>query len=417
MGLVQRPAPEVRVIARGPASPVVAYARGLDLALQGPGALWTAAEQYQWAIQRATANAPWQSMWSLCQTSCTTISLTAWRGAGCAFTGCNSQSGGFGNPLTVDVPSTINTVAIGENRVVFGSNRMVFGKHYTRLVPGTIPPPDPANPTVTVEVPLPVPDPFAPAAPWHMPQPSTNPAPNPRTQPWRNPRPEEQPSTAPAPRSVPTRLPSDMPGRVVTAPQTVPHWLAPPSTAFEFPPEGAPRPVPAPRPRPRPGQSAGRNPTDRPPRPREKQQKLNVRTAAGAAWAWANAAWEAAELAGMAFATLPAATRARYRRPTPSEQAQAVWDNWEDVDWATAFEEWANNAIEDGVIGLTVGRGGRAANQLGGNATGGGNAMSGHWGQDGAPNPFGDGEAIPEIDVNEETGAVTVRWGKRYWTL
>lgn len=383
---------------------------GFEVLAAGPDALWIAAQAYEQALMPFTGPAAWTGIWTLCATPCPTATLEAWRGASCGFGGgCNSQSGGFGNSLSTDVTGATTQVAVGQNVTVFGQPRMRFGQIYSRSGSGTVPAPDPANPFEVVTVPQPLLDPVEvpETLPLLLPQawppvPVEMPVTAPLPEPWQQPD---------SPTEVPVRTPITWPvGMPVPVVQVGPpaDTLAPPEFVWDVStapsPDAKAEPVPptrTPRPYPRGGPNPGR------PKKGTKHRKLNVRSAAGAVWVGINAVTELWDFVGAMYGALP--EDLQKPRATPGEQADAVYAHFDQIDWAEAVENFLNNAIEDAFYGGVVGKGGKAANQAAGAATGGGRAMTGHWREtDSAPE-------LPEVEIDPNFGGVRIHWGKWHY--
>ena len=376
---------------------------GLEALAQGPGALWTAAEQYHWALQGIRAQ-NWVQYWQQCKNCNHGYTLNAYAAGDCAW-GCFTpwQSMNW-NDLTVGTTTGMQTMYIGTGRVSFGVEQIHIEEVWTRKATA------PASPTQiprarpdlgTTEKnpnPKPVQDPFQYPQEWPWPLPQVGPVVRPSTQPEFAPRPHPatQPSRSPATQPIEVPFPVFQPGPGVepwTTPEVGVAVQPGTSTDPSVQPYVQPRPWPRVQPKPQ------------PPKPREREGKLNVRAAAGAAWVGAQAAFAAVEFFGEANKTLPEGMRAP-ANARPHVKAQAVYEHWQHVDVALAFETWANNAIEDAFFGVAVGKSGKAANQASGNATGGGRAMSGHWKEaDVTPD-------LPTVEIDPETGEAWVDFGR-----
>lgn len=198
------------------------------------------------------------------------------------------------------------------------------------------------------------------------------------------------PTVVPTPTSWPDAVaqpgtqPSSRPAEPVTAPVEVPLLPYPAYTVTL--PDGATgvvpdqvitvptRPVrPKPDAQPKPGEDGPPPPTGYPPsggwgggqlgRPDKntKERKLNVRTAAGKGWLVVNAATEVLDLTNALWDALPKKCKKRRKARgfySQEDKFRDLWDCWDHLDLAKAFENIVNEQIEDmfyGQVGRQVG--------------------------------------------------------------
>lgn len=378
----------------------------LDAISAGPGALWEAALAYDYALQ-GIRQQNWVQYWQKCKDCNHGYPLEVYANGDCTW-GCFTPWQSM-NTIELDFgagTTTVGTMYVGAGRVSFGVEQIHIEEVWTRTAsapaaPTSIPRARPdlgfteLNPN-----PTPVQDPFEFPLEWPFPLPQIGPVVRPSTKPEFAPKPKpwEQPSVQPSvsPLAVPapvwTTTDPAVPGATPEAEAEVaPDTKGDPAWTTK-PPSGSHVPAPA---------------RAKPPKPKEREGKLNVRTAAGAAWVAAEMGFSAVEFFNEANKTLPDGVRAP-ARAKPHEKAEAVYNNWDKVDVAAAFEVWANNTLEDFYFGVTAGAANRAANKHVGGGTGRGHV-------------FGDmaGEAsdmIPEVEISRETGEVFIdfgRYGKR----
>lgn len=209
--------------------------------------------------------------------------------------------------------------------------------------------------TVPVEYPFPnMPSPWAPSVfphelPIGMPSPSAPPLNFPRPDPWspespsRGPRPDEVPKTEPAPVPKPSPLPEPAPN-----PAPRPNVIQNP-----FPDAPLDSWLPSPRPTPRPQVRPQR---PQPPRKNEKEKKARMGAVAGAIWAAFGPITETVDFVDVLYEALPRnIKRDAYnklgRQPNPIERAELIYRNINQMDVGKALTGWAQNEIEDFIIG------------------------------------------------------------------
>jgi len=210
-----------------------------------------------------------------------------------------------------------------------------------------------------VRAPLPIPFmvPNGPVAP-PLANPPVRPPVRPAPDPWPTPTPA--PIWRPSPQVGPIRLPRTDPGEL---PWVIDFPISPPIVRPRPSAPGNPQEPPSDRPqtgRPRAPQVTNRpmirdlpqaRPREKPPR-REKERKVKP-AVPGLASALRGVAEELLELGDIIEAlhgALPAHLRAP-RGATPVDQANAVWENLDELDMNDAFCNLINNAIEDEVWG------------------------------------------------------------------
>ena len=279
-----------------------------------------------------------------------------------------------------------------------GGGASVAGPNWRPLnIPSVVPLENPmANPDA-----IPIRQPMAPVVPLPMTHPGVFPKPGqmPGVQP--GPKPGAFPGTKPGIMPLPIPKPGGLP--IVVGPVIGPGaqpWVPPkivvspkpgvsskPPTIYKPPPSGP----------------------SQPPKKGWKEKKLNVKSIGGAAtaiWVAGNAFTEGVDLMESIYDAIPDYP-GKKDNPTPYDMAEAIYDNFDEIDWPSAIENWINNQIEDAVFG-GIGKAGNKANQVSGAATGGGHAVGA--GGDAAGEYLGPDGALPlpTIDYDESSGQVTL---------
>lgn len=355
---------------------------------------------------------------------------------------------GWGNPANTSCQTTgISTLPLTYAQVMFaatikevhlgtpttsGSPRYRNGLQWVRTIPSPALIPQPGV------LPVPAADPFAPPLPALQPKPRPQelpikkPAPQPRTapRPVGRPLPGEQPSRAPLPKGRPR------PGRD-TKPEYHPIPNMPfPITLYPTPGGGVPNPIQpdqvidfkpptggkpggpkpgreTPRVRQRPN-SARNRPKKR---KREKERKPDTRVKVRGALGLINLATEANDFLNVLYDALPEDSpckrgaerdtrKSGKKYVTPYHKAKAVYDCFSSIDVGNAIEGYVNNQVEDYVFGMIGQQVGKATGNFG-VTTGLNRALQKQQELAQGEGP-GIGDLIPQIDIDDETGELTV---------
>lgn len=240
--------------------------------------------------------------------------------------------------------------------------------------PRPVPPPVPTpTPTPTPRpnprpspVPYPVPGPGVSPRPVPVPTPGTpTPVPVPVPVPGTDPIPVAPPGTVPYPPLNPGDSPIQVPGPApgtppVTPPGTAPVTPTPPVVPVP-PPTATHDPVIVQWPDLVPGTTTRPRPGPRRPGPRVREKKIKV---AGVFDLLFGSVTESMDFIAALYKALPWC-----KRPVgfvgPQKQAQALYDNWEYINWREAMANLVENQIEDHVIGLIGQQTGQLSNRAG----------------------------------------------------
>lgn len=331
---------------------------------------------------------------------------------------CGMSSASAGIIGTID-SGTSNMQAVLSQPALNGAANSPRGNGYTRVS---------TDPAVNSFLPAVVPEIFSPARPKpaknptelpiHKPYPlpSRLPASYPRPQPGE--QPGKQPKSSPRPRGRPRQRPHPnglpfvnlpfMPFPIVKAPEGINPVV--PDIVITVKP-GSPGNGPNRPPRTDERSTAGR---DKPPAKREVERKPNVRTVAGKAWGIINISTETMDFVDSVFDALPddspckkaAKKSSKIGVATPYAKAKAIYDCFDQIDIGNALENYVNNQVEDYVFG-TMGRAlGKATGNFG--ITTGLNRAIKSQQKQATGDGLGIGDLIPQIDIDDETGEMTI---------
>lgn len=193
------------------------------------------------------------------------------------------------------------------------------------------------------------------------------------------------------PSSMPLRLPP-MPTPFFD-PGPDANALQRPSTAAQARPGKAPKAYPSANN----GGSSGGRPSK--PKKGEKEKKAQLGKGGQAVWGALNSATEAIDLINALHDALPDDKQADDPRDI-AEKAQKIFDHFEELDIEQAIENLINEQIEDLVYGKVFGTPVKAANQMGGMATGG--SVIGK--------PIEEPLPLPTIDLDLKTCSINLIW-------